>query len=281
MEIIIDPGSGCCPGVNRILKVADQFLEEEPLVSLGEIIHNTEELRRLQKKGMKIVHDPASIQKKDEKVLIRAHGVPKRTYHVLQKNDIRIIDGTCPIVKRSERIAEEYSRNGYQILFIGKKGHAETISVTGHADGEVVVIENEEDFHQIDVNKPSIVFAQTTVKETDFLNLTEKIQTLMKNELIIKNSICGFVKNRDRQIAEFAGSVDVIIMVGGKHSSNTKWLYSICKKNNPSAYWIESTSELKEVWFAGANKIGITGSASTPMWQIEDVKHAIENLRTA
>lgn len=280
MEVLIDPHAGVCPGVKRVIKLAVENVKKQSTVSYGELLHNPIEMNRLKSLGLKTIYNLTDAEKfKDHVVVIRAHGIPEKDYKFLEQKKIKYIEGTCPIVRRSEKIAQEFSQKGYQVIFIGKKGHAETISVTGHTTGKYVIIQTEEDIQGIDPELPSVVFAQTTVKEKEFLYLLELIKNHMNKELIVKNTICGFVKNRDKQIAEFASKVDVIVMVGGKHSSNTKWLFSICKENNKNAYWIESPDELQSEWFQNMELIGVTGSASTPMWIMEEVQEKIKKLQ--
>lgn len=275
-SVIIDPRAGFCPGVQRVIRLAEKALQEGEVHALGELIHNAVEMKRLKELGLQFSSEEAD--RKVNRVLLRAHGVPKIEYERLKKNNIHIIDGTCPIVRRSEKLAEEFGTKGYHLVFVGKKGHAETLSVTGHTSGSYTVVESEEDLSSIPRDIPLFVMAQTTKRQKDFERILERIRETLPGEMTVRNTICNFVKNRDREIREFASSVDCFIMVGGKNSSNTAWLYSIARENNPNSYWIEQPDEVEIEWVSHIASIGISGSASTPRWLMEKTAETIRKM---
>lgn len=274
--VFIDPHAGFCPGVQRVIRLAENALREGEVYAMGELIHNTAEMHRLE--GMGLRSYPASADGRADRVILRAHGVPRMEYDRLKRKGVRIIDGTCPIVRRSERLAEEFGSRGYHLVFVGKKGHAETISVTGHTSGTFTVVESEEDIFSIPRDLPLLIMAQTTKRQEDFDRIVERIREVFQGETVVRHTICNFVKNRDREIREFASSVDCFLMVGGKHSSNTAWLYSIAREKNPNSHWIEQPDEIEIKWFSNVMTIGISGSASTPRWLMDKTAETIRKM---
>ncbi len=280
MRIEIDNRAGFCRGVKRVIKMAERIMDEKGAVlSLGEIIHNHSESERLMKLGMKVVdYDIFNTPEKYKRdfILIRAHGTPESTFELAEKYGLQVVDGTCPVVTRSQRLVKEYYNKGYQIVIVGKENHPEVIGIQGVCNNEAVVIYEDSDLNKVDFSKMTFILAQTTMPEEKFDKFLNRLKQKVKH-LEVKNTICRFVIGRDQQLKEFVRSREVVIMVGGRHSSNTKWLYGVCKNENPNSYWIEQKEEVDFAWFAGVESIGITGSASTPQWLLEEVKEHIEN----
>lgn len=288
MNIIIDEGSGCCNGVVRALHRAEEILDiEGSLYSLGDIVHNGTEIKRLAKKGLKIIDLTAFGNMKGTTVLIRAHGEPPSTYETALKNHINIIDCTCPVVlKLQQKIAQTYNnikQEKGQIIIFGKKGHAEVLGLVGQTEGNAVVIEKLSDINssiatgKINLNHPIEIFSQTTKDPKEYTEICE----LLKNEISshkgaiksfrITDSICRQVSSRNTQLVNFSKERDVIIFVCGKESSNGHLLYDLCKHNNERSYMIEDSNDLKREWFKANDKVGICGATSTPKWQLEEV----------
>lgn len=291
MKVTIDKNSGFCWGVVRTVDIAEEVMKDSPeLYSLGPIIHNPMEINRLKEKGLEtIVHSDFG-KLSGKKVLIRAHGEPPSTYALARKNNIELIDATCPVVtKVQERIRKFYDK-GYQIVIFGKKDHAEVIGLVGHTNNEALVIKSVEETEEVNPTKKTVLFSQTTMDKPTFYEIArvmkEKIQaefevgTFEESALDFhaKDTICGQVSGRDKKLREFASQNDVMVFVAGRNSSNGKVLYEICREANPNTFFIEEESELRYEWFEGKESVGISGATSTPQWLMERVKTAIETI---
>jgi len=280
VKVLIDPRAGFCGGVRRVVKMAEQHMAEtgEPLVSLGDVIHNEVEIGRLKELGLSgTSHDILEGSTNGmKKILIRAHGEPPQTYEKAQKLGIEIIDGTCPVVTRSQTIARTHYLAGEQVVIVGKPYHPETIGIRGHCDDQALVVYEKSDVEKLDPDRKTFVLAQTTVARPWFQERIDWIKQRCANiEVQVENTLCRFVVGRDRDLEKFAKEVNVLIMVGGTKSSNTKVLYDVCRKVNPRSHLVVTASEIDVNWFEGDDVIGVTGSASTPHWLLENVRDAI------
>ena len=263
-----------------MVKMAEQHMAEtgEPLVSLGDVIHNEVEIGRLKELGLSgTSHDILEGSTNGmKKILIRAHGEPPQTYEKAQKLGIEIIDGTCPVVTRSQTIARTHYLAGEQVVIVGKPYHPETIGIRGHCDDQALVVYEKSDVEKLDPDRKTFVLAQTTVARPWFQERIDWIKQRCANiEVQVENTLCRFVVGRDRDLEKFAKEVNVLIMVGGTKSSNTKVLYDVCRKVNPRSHLVVTASEIDVNWFEGDDVIGVTGSASTPHWLLENVRDAI------
>lgn len=278
IRIEIDPKSGFCFGVVYAVRMAEEFLEEySTLYCLGDIVHNDEEVKRLSKKGLKIIRREDLNHLQDVPVLIRAHGEPPETYELALKNRIRLIDASCPVVlKLQNRIRLAAERSDAQIVIYGKEGHPEVIGLMGQTKNQAILITSEEDLDKIDFHKPIILFSQTTKSTLKFYKIVEKIKQKAQNEVIVNDTICRQVSNREPQLRQFANQYDIILFVAGKKSSNGRALYEVCRSVNPRSYFISSCDEIDLSWFQGVQSIGICGATSTPQWLMEKVKHYLE-----
>ncbi len=290
MKVTVDKFAGFCWGVVRAIDFAENELKDSPKIySLGDIIHNNAEVKRLNEIGMETisVNDFSKLHK-GSKVLIRAHGEPPSTYQKAIEYGIEIIDATCPVVtKVQERIKKFYDKD-FQVVIFGKKDHAEVIGLRGvTSDSAIVVLNVEEALEKVNFKKPTVLFSQTTMDKETFAKITnalkEKIEELyigsIEDEAVefhSKNTICGQVSGRDKKLREFARSNNVMIFVAGKKSSNGKVLYNISKEENEKTFFIEDESEIKPEWFENVETVGISGATSTPHWQMENVKKYIE-----
>lgn len=291
MEVIIEKSSGFCFGVvSAIDLVEKELLTSSSLYCLGEIVHNDMEVERLEKMGLKTISIEDMQELRDTKVMIRAHGEPPSTYDLAKKNNIEIIDATCPIVLKLQKDVHkaylEAKDNNGQILIFGKKGHAEVIGLVGQCDGNAIVISSKEDLVGVDYTKPIYLFSQTTMSKEKFEIISQTIIQRAKennpnyiNELNIKNSICKRVCSRTVDLKEFAKEMDVVLFVSGKKSSNGQYLYNLCKEANPNTYFISEIEEIKKEWLETANKVGITGATSTPMWLMEEISEKVKNKK--
>lgn len=297
IQVEIEKHSGFCGGVIRAIGRAERFLEESPgrtLYSLGDIVHNEAELRRLGEKGLITVDkdglmnipDPSS-----ETLLIRAHGEPPQTYSLAQKLGLTVIDCTCPVVlKLQKSIREAYERvkhAGGQIVIFGKIGHAEVLGLLGQVSGDAVVIENMpmllsalED-GSIRTDKPLEIFSQTTKSPVEYSEICKVLESCPGAGLQVHNTICSQVASRHEELADFALRHDVIVFVSGVSSSNGKVLFDLCKSRNQRTYHISDPSELEPEWFSDGDKVGVCGATSTPGWLLEQVAERIfcKNIR--
>lgn len=278
MRIVIDNGSGFCFGVRRAIATLEQELRRKGSIHcVGDIVHNEREIERLQKLGLKIIDNDGLANLKNASVLFRAHGEPPASYAVVEKNNLKLIDATCPVVlklQQSIRLAwQKQKKLGGQVVLFGKKGHAEVIGLMGQTDNECILVEDESQIDQIDPDKPCVVFAQTTKDPQQYMELLKKIQARTSIKIEAHNSICRQMADRAEQLKSFALQYDTILFVGGAKSSNSKVLYGICKEINPSSYFLTSEEELDKAWFdSKPESIGIFGATSTPLWLMERVK---------
>lgn len=280
MKIEIDNNSGFCFGVMRATTTAEtELAKEQPLYCLGDIVHNGQEVERLTKLGLITIDHTQLENLHNARVLLRAHGEPPHTYELAQKNNITIIDATCPVVlKLQQKIKQAYtSHPEAQIVIYGKIGHAEVIGLEGQTDGNAIVIEDENDLHKIDFNKPIILFSQTTKSIEGFNKLVEIIKTKITDNLHFEyhDTICRNVANRIPNIKEFASQFDVVLFVAGAKSSNGKVLFNECLSVNPRTYLVSSAEELNPEWLKDVESIGICGATSTPKWLMETIKQKV------
>ncbi|MFT7034355.1 MAG: 4-hydroxy-3-methylbut-2-enyl diphosphate reductase [Cyclobacteriaceae bacterium] len=290
MEIEIDKNSGYCFGVEFAIEMAeDEMKESGNLYCLGDIVHNSMEVERLEAKGLKIISHDDLENIHNSKVLIRAHGEPPETYHLALKNNIELIDASCPVVlKLQNRVKNSYDqmvdRNG-QIVIYGKPGHAEVIGLTGQTKENAIIVMEEKDLDKIDFSRPVTLYSQTTKSTKGFYHIKSLIEDRIvasKGSLEVldfkaNDSICRQVSNREPSMENFSTKHDVILFVSGKKSSNGKALYGVCKKNNERSYFIENENEIDLSWINSEDSVGICGATSTPMWLMEQVLGFVEN----
>ncbi len=278
MRVEIDRRSGFCFGVINAIRSAEAELENAGrLYCLGDIVHNEQEVQRLEKMGLESVSKEKYFTLKNCKVLIRAHGEPPETYEYAEKNNIELIDATCPVViTLQEKVKQSYDAhipdNG-QVVIFGKKGHAEIIGLNGQTDNSAIVIESINELDKIDYSRPVSLYSQTTKRIEDFYAIAEEVKSRMNPglQLEIKDTICRQVSNRVPNLKKFAANFDLILFVAGKKSSNGQYLYSICKETNDNSYIIADTAEINKDWFSSVESVGICGATSTPNWLMDEV----------
>lgn len=286
LNIEIDEGSGFCYGVIRAVEKAEMQLKENgTLYSLGAIVHNNSELERLGKIGLEVIDNNRMLELSDTTVLIRAHGEPPATYKLAEKNNISLIDCTCPVVlKLQDRIRETYSKIGGQIVIFGKIGHAEVNGLVGQTDGNAIVVDSLESLNAINFTKPVQIFSQTTKDPKEY----EEICNAIKERIIasggslenitVHNTICRQVAQRHSNLVAFARKHSVIVFISGKESSNGKVLYELCKSVNPRSYHIQNVEQINAEWFMEGDSVGICGATSTPKWQLDGVAKKLQEL---
>ena len=285
MDIIIDKGSGFCFGVVYAIQKAEEELEKnEILYCLGDIVHNNEEVARLEKKGLITINKKQFKEIRNSKVLLRAHGEPPETYKIALENNINLVDASCPVVlKLQTKITKGFKeaiKNDGQIIIFGKKGHAEVNGLVGQTHNKAIVISSIDDLQQIDYKKDINIFSQTTKSINEYNSIIKQIKQKLSSDkkLKINHTICSQVSFRDKQLQEFSKKYDLIVFVSGKKSSNGKMLYEICKQANHLTYFISDTNEIKIDWFKNIQSIGICGATSTPLWLMEKVKKFLDLL---
>ena len=285
MRVVIDDNSGFCFGVVRAIGEAESALQSRGEVyCLGDIVHNRVEVQRLQQLGLHTIshEDISSLQGRT--MLIRAHGEPPTTYRLAQECGVEVIDATCPVVARLQRrVREAYAKmqgvDG-RVVLLGKRGHAEVVGLIGQVGDDVVVVESESELEGLDYNHPIYFLSQTTQSIELFNRMAERIGQSMAEgvEVTVDDTICRRVAGREANLAEFSSSVDVVLFVCGRKSSNGRVLSEVCRKANARCYNIEEASEIETHWFEGAQSVGICGATSTPRWLMEEVAAHVNKL---
>ncbi len=291
MQVTIDKNSGYCFGVEYAIQMAEEEMEHSKMLyCLGDIVHNSMEVQRLYEKGLRIIDREQMKELRDCKLLIRAHGEPPSTYELALKNNIELIDASCPVVlklqNRVKHAFDQIEEDQGQIVIYGQPGHAEVIGLAGQTGDQAIVITTEEDLDKIDFTRPVTLFSQTTKSTKGFYRMKELIEerirqaNLAGNDVLFdaNDSICRQVSNREPQLQKFSREHDVVVFVSGKKSSNGKALYSVCKAENERSYFIENETEIDNSWFNPDDRVGICGATSTPMWLMERVARHIEQL---
>lgn len=290
MQVTIDSHSGFCFGVVYAIEVAERELIKNPkLFCLGDIVHNNMEVNRLKKLGLEIINHEDMGALHDCKVMIRAHGEPPETYLVALRNNIELIDASCPIVLNLQNVIHhgylEMKERSGQIVIYGKEGHAEVNGLKGQTNGTAIIIGDKSDLDRIDFSRPVRFYSQTTKSVEGFHEIVKVIQTRMEHsnpgQLIDfewNDSICRQVSNRSGHLRDFASRFDLVIFVSGKKSSNGLILYKVCKDVNPRTYFVSSMAEVEKQWFDHADSVGICGATSTPMWLMEEIGAEIRKI---
>lgn len=305
LQIEIDEGSGFCFGVTTAIKKAEEELAKGgSLYCLGDIVHNGMEVERLHEMGLvTITHDDLH-HLHDVKVLLRAHGEPPETYELAKRNNIEIIDATCPVVLQLQRrIKRQYEsscegeerkeknsllmklegdnpcntlqqNDGAQVVIFGKNGHAEVLGLVGQTKGNAIVVENIDDVKLLDFQRDIYLYSQTTKSLDEFHHIIDYIQDHISPTATFKSfdTICRQVANRMPNIASFAARHDLVLFVSGRKSSNGRVLFNECRSVNPNSHQIESAVEIDMRWLDGVRTVGICGATSTPKWLMEECR---------
>jgi 4-hydroxy-3-methylbut-2-en-1-yl diphosphate reductase len=288
MEVTVDPQSGFCFGVVYAIQMAEEELERGgSLYCLGDIVHNNMEVERLEAKGLKIIDHEQLKELRNARVLIRAHGEPPETYRTAIRNNIELIDASCPVVlKLQNRIRQGYEENSdVQIVVYGKEGHAEVNGLVGQTNGTAIIVDDITDLEKINFSKPIRFFSQTTQPSIGYRSMVEEIVKRVRlegndDQLLVEanDTLCRQVSNREPQLIQFSKRHDVILFVSGKKSSNGKVLHDVCKEVNPRTYFVSSWNEVDLSWFGTGDSVGICGATSTPGWLMEEIA---EKLRVS
>lgn len=284
VKIEIDNDSGFCFGVVTAIKKAEEELSKSgKLYCLGDIVHNSDEVERLRNKGLITITHEEMDKLHDVKVLLRAHGEPPSTYELAKKNNIEIIDATCPVVLQLQRRIKATFDNpeiNSQIVIYGKNGHAEVNGLVGQTSGKAIVVENTSQLDKVDFSKNITLYSQTTKSLQGFSEMREEISRRKQSDTTFNfyDTICRQVANRVEKLKTFAVSHELILFVSGKKSSNGKILFHECLNVNPNTHLISNESEISDKWICGAKSIGICGATSTPRWLMEKVKEKVSTI---
>ena len=288
MIISIDSNSGFCFGVTRAINTAQTELRNGALYCLGDIVHNGQEVARLEQAGLQTIdYDDLRTLPSHSRVLLRAHGEPPSTYWIARLRGIQLFDATCPVVKKLQdriRACYEAHKNDEalppQIVIYGKAGHAEVIGLQGQTNNTAIVIEKETQLNLLDFSRPIYLFSQTTKSVEGFQNLVEAIKSQItnhKSQIVpeVHDTICRNVANRVAQLQAFARENDIVLFVGGTKSSNARVLFNHCLEANTNTFFLSSAEEMSETLIRkchAAERVGICGATSTPQWLMEKVR---------
>jgi 4-hydroxy-3-methylbut-2-en-1-yl diphosphate reductase len=289
MKVEIDPRAGFCFGVRKAVQAAEEILGTEgQLYCLGDLVHNEEELQRLTALGLKTVDHDEFRKLANCKVLIRAHGEPPETYSTALKNNIELIDATCPVVLRLqdkiERSFNEMQGDEGQLVIYGKKSHAEVRGLDGQTGYRAIVIEKPDDLDKLDYRKPIHLYAQTTMNREDYKAVTGEIEKrILKaggetRTFHCTQSICQQVSGRVSLLRDFCRRFDIILFVSSPKSSNGRVLFEECRRLNVNSHFISGPEDLQAGWFTPVSAVGITGATSTPVWLMEKVAQRVKQL---
>lgn len=274
-KIKIAKTAGVCFGVKRAIELAEKTAKGKTKVyTLGPLIHNPQEVNRLSKNGIKSIKSPWRL--KNETLILRTHGIPLAFKKKLEMKKLHLVDAACPFVKRAQDIVRKLTQENYQVIIIGDKIHPEVTALVSYGLGKCEVVENKSDIKRIKLEKKVGIVSQTTQSKKNF---DEIIAVLKKKRPNIKifNTICKATVDRQTDASNVAKSVDLMIVVGGKNSGNTRRLYEICR-TYAKTFHIETAKEIKPVWFKNAKTVGLTAGASTPDWIIKDVENKIKYI---
>ena len=278
MEVVLAKSSGFCFGVKRAVdRVYEQLAENKKIYTYGPIVHNDDVVADLEEKGVKVLNTKEELTELTVgSVVIRAHGVPKEIYEIMEQKNIECIDATCPFVKRIHKIVEKESAEGRRIIVIGNAKHPEVEGIRGWCKTPATVIESREEALQFNGSKDDkyCVVSQTTFNYKKFQELVEIFQK-KGYDIIVANTICSATEERQKEASELAAKADVMIVIGGTHSSNTRKLYELCKSECENTYYIQTLADLQLELPNSVELVGITAGASTPNKIIEEVQNYV------
>lgn len=288
MTVTIDAESGFCFGVTSAIRKAEEELQNGQLFCLGDIVHNGQEVERLERLGLETIDYERLRELRGGRVLLRAHGEPPSTYDIARRNGVEVIDASCPVVKKlQDRIRETYRQHPEaQIVIFGKPGHAEVIGLQGQTGNTAIVVESEADLDKLEPARDVYLFSQTTMSVEAFRRIAEAIRGRVHGLLEYHDTICRNVANRVEKLQAFARAQDLVVFVGGEKSSNAKVLFGHCRNANSGTIFVSSPEEItcERLQQAAGSvppetmKIGICGATSTPLWLMEECKKRIEQI---
>lgn len=275
VKITIAKSAGFCFGVKRAIDLAQDIASKNKNVyTFGPLIHNPQEVQRLEKENIKVIEDYSKIEK--GVLVLRTHGIPLDIYENLSKKEnIKIVDAACPFVKKAQDIIKELSKDSEQIVIVGEKKHPEVIALVSYGKGKCLVVEDIKDVKNVKKTDIIYIVSQTTQSPKKFEEIVNEISKI--SQVKVFNTICRATFDRQTAAEKLAKEVDVMIVIGGKNSGNTTRLYQICS-NITKTYHIENVDEIEKSWFDNVKEVGITAGASTPDWIIENIKRRIKEV---
>ena len=285
MEVVLGKKAGFCFGVDNAIKKTEELLsKKDKIYCLGELVHNKQVVNGLESKGLVVINDVSDAK---DSLIIRAHGEPKKTYEFLKEKNIKVYDFTCPMVLKIHEIVKKYSKEGYFVIAIGGKKHPESLGTISYCNDKYSYLaENEEDLSIAikDFNESGIKKLLIVVQSTYNVDVFEKyLEEIKKNilddvEIVFKNTICAETKGRQKETIELSKTVEAMIIIGGKNSSNTKELYNMASKNCLNTFIVETKDDLDMELIKKFNVVGVMAGASTPKVSIDEVVEVLKNI---
>ena len=277
MEVILAKTAGFCFGVKRAVDTVYKEAGKKNVYTYGPIIHNSEVVNDLKKKGVEVINSREELEALEEgTVIIRSHGVAREIYDLIYKKGLELVDATCPFVRKIHKIVEKAGNDGNQVIIVGSEQHPEVQGIKGWCTGEVHIISEACQVDGIDLNKPSTLVSQTTFNYNKFQELVEIIKE-KGYDIIVLNTICNATEERQTEARAIAEQVDAMIVIGGRNSSNTQKLFEICKNECKNTYYIQTVKDLDLAEVRSVDNVGITAGASTPNNIIEEVQKNVRN----
>jgi 4-hydroxy-3-methylbut-2-enyl diphosphate reductase len=278
MQVLLADEYGFCFGVERAVEMVEEALEEGDTVrALGPLIHNDQEMSRLQTQGVKTISEPVQI-KRGETAVIRAHGVTPQVEAELRSKASKVVDATCPFVTKVQKLASRAAAQNRHVVVVGNPEHPEMIGVFGYAPEHSFVVNNAEEVAALPRLKNPLVVSQTTIKLQNFLDVAEAVKGKTDDEVQIVNTICSATRDRQDAARALAGEVDAFYVIGGRHSSNSRKLLAVCKEQCAKSFLIETEEEINMGDLRGVERVGVTAGASTPKWLIEKIIERLEEI---
>jgi 4-hydroxy-3-methylbut-2-enyl diphosphate reductase len=280
-EVVLAKSAGFCPGVQQALDRVRKLAKggQGAVFTLGPLVHNSQVIARLEAEGIRTVESLDELKGKTGVLVIRAHGITPKLEAEIRAQGIEVVDGTCPLVKKVHAAITRYVRQGYATVIVGDKGHAEVVGLLGYAGKHAFVVAGPEEASKLPQLDKVNVVAQTTQEEDVFLKTVEVVNARAKT-VAVSDTICKPSRDRQRETLELAGRVDLMIVVGARHSANTARLTAICRRLCPGTVAVESEAELDAAAVRAATRIGVTAGASTPDWLIDGVMRKVSELRS-
>lgn len=278
MKVLLADERGFCFGVERAVDMVEDALENKETVrTLGPLIHNNEEMGRLSSSGVTTIAEPVQIER-GETAVIRAHGVTPEVQGDLEERASKVVDATCPFVTRVQRLASRAAAEGRHVIVVGNPEHPEMVGVKGYAPEHSFVINDSSELADLPKLKNPLVVSQTTIKAKTFFDTADAVKELAEGETEVINTICSATRDRQDSARALSGEVDAFIVIGGKHSSNSRKLVAVCKEKCDKSFLIQTADDINPDDLEGVETVGVTAGASTPNWLIDDVVRKLESL---
>jgi len=276
MEVLLARENGFCFGVKKAVELTEAAAESgKPVFNLGQVVHNPKISERLAARGVQVIKDPAEAE--SGIVVIRAHGVPPAMRASIEEHGLECIDATCSLVLRAQRFTKQLADEGYRVIILGTPEHPEVVGLVGFAGADYTIVESKDEWERLPKMKKAGVVSQSTQPPWAFKELVGHVAEISQ-ELKVFNTVCPVTIKRQNAATELAGETDMILVVGGKNSANTRELVNLARMQGKTAYHIEHSSELEPSWLAGMDRVGLIGGCSTPMETLLEVKERAEAL---